>query len=236
MKASFRGESVHKLDSKGRLSIPAPFRRELEKGDPDFEATKIHRFILVYGHADPSYLECYSIESMARLERKIRKLPQFSDARKNATYTFLTQSMQVELDPTGRIVLPQKLRERIGEHEGHSAPHGLGVLHGVQPVDEDLPRGGVTESVEQPQQRRLARSVRSDDGDPPLFEGQRDVPEEYAVGLATPDRRHDDADVAHFDHRANSRGKALCTAKASSAAITYLIASGSQNARSVIIA
>lgn len=117
MKASFRGESVHKLDSKGRLSIPAPFRRELEKGDPDFEATKIHRFILVYGHADTSYLEAYSVESMARLERKIRKLPQFSDARKNATYTFLTQSMQVELDPNGRIVLPQKLRERIGAEE-----------------------------------------------------------------------------------------------------------------------
>lgn len=117
MKASFRGESVHKVDAKGRLSIPAPFRRELEKGDPDFEAEKVHRFILVYGHADTSYLECYSIESMARLERKIRKLPQFSDARRNATYTFITQSTQVELDPNGRIVLPQKLRERIGAED-----------------------------------------------------------------------------------------------------------------------
>ena len=32
----FRGESVHKVDAKGRVSIPAAFRRVLEDGDPDW--------------------------------------------------------------------------------------------------------------------------------------------------------------------------------------------------------
>ncbi len=114
MKASFRGESVHKLDTKGRLSIPAPFRRELEKGDPEWESGRPQRFILVYGHQDTSYLEGFSIESMARMERRIRKMDQFSVARKLATYTYSTCSTQMELDPTGRIVLPAELKQRIG--------------------------------------------------------------------------------------------------------------------------
>ena len=35
MARRFRGESVHKVDAKGHVSIPAPFRRVLEEGDPN---------------------------------------------------------------------------------------------------------------------------------------------------------------------------------------------------------
>jgi len=114
MKASFRGESVHKLDAKGRLSIPAPFRRELEKGDPEWESGRPQRFFLVYGHADKSYLEGFSVESMARMERRIRKMDRSSTAYKLAVHTYSTCSMVMELDPTGRIVLPAERKEQIG--------------------------------------------------------------------------------------------------------------------------
>lgn len=117
MRASFRGESVHKMDTKGRLSIPASFRVEMQRGDPEWQEKQPQRFILVFGHSDTSYIEGYSIEAMARMERKIRKLPQFSDARRNATRTFITDSELMEVDPNGRIVLPQKLRERLGSPE-----------------------------------------------------------------------------------------------------------------------
>ena len=39
MKRRFRGESVNKVDAKGRVSVPAAFRRALEEGDPDSPAS-----------------------------------------------------------------------------------------------------------------------------------------------------------------------------------------------------
>ena len=36
MARRFRGEIVQKVDGKGRVSIPAAFRRVLEQGDPEW--------------------------------------------------------------------------------------------------------------------------------------------------------------------------------------------------------
>ena len=35
----FRGEAENKVDAKGRISIPAPFRRILEEGAPDWSSS-----------------------------------------------------------------------------------------------------------------------------------------------------------------------------------------------------
>lgn len=49
----FRGESVHKVDSKGRVSIPANFRRVLEDNDPRWTAGGNPELVIVYGdHRD----------------------------------------------------------------------------------------------------------------------------------------------------------------------------------------
>ena len=45
----FRGEAENKVDSKGRVSIPAPFRRVLEEGDPDWSNGVNPNFVIVYG-------------------------------------------------------------------------------------------------------------------------------------------------------------------------------------------
>jgi MraZ protein len=113
LRPAFRGKSVHKVDGKGRVSIPASFRAELRRGDPDWADGQPPRFILVHGEAgENGFLEGYTIDAMARLERRIRKIPA-GDARENAIQTYLEDSIYLEVDPNGRIVLPKELRDEI---------------------------------------------------------------------------------------------------------------------------
>ena len=52
MARRFRGESVHKVDNKGRVSIPAPFRRILEEGDPEELGRLMGQLAKRYPHID----------------------------------------------------------------------------------------------------------------------------------------------------------------------------------------
>ena len=156
MRPAFRGKSDHKVDSKGRVSIPASFRVELRRGDPEWSENAPHRFILVLGEAETrGYLEGYTIDMMARLERRIRKIAN-PDARENAIEMFLTESTYLEVDPTGRIVLPKDLRDLI------AAKDEL-VFQGRL----DTFRISVPEVAERERAERRARMVKGDpDSDP----------------------------------------------------------------------
>lgn len=110
----FRGESDHKVDTKGRVSIPASFRRVIEACDPDWTDGLPPRIILVYGGATRDYLEGFTIEAMDEVDDKIAKFPRGSAKRKAMERLYSAQSVEVIVDDTGRIVLPAKLRDKIG--------------------------------------------------------------------------------------------------------------------------
>jgi MraZ protein len=110
----FRGESVHKVDQKGRVSVPAPFRRVLEEGDPDWSAGQNPNLVLIYGGQNEGCLEGYTIEGIARLDEKVARLPTFSRARKALERLLNTQSVYAQVDENGRIVLSARLREMVG--------------------------------------------------------------------------------------------------------------------------
>ena len=74
MRRRFRGESVHPVDQKGRGSVPAPFRRVLEEGDPDWVEKANPNFVLIYGMPSGHCLEGYTIEGAAKLDQKVAKL------------------------------------------------------------------------------------------------------------------------------------------------------------------
>ena len=59
----FRGESHHKVDTKGRVSIPAHFRRVLEASDPAWTDGLNPELVIVYGDHRRKYLECYTMEA-----------------------------------------------------------------------------------------------------------------------------------------------------------------------------
>ena len=114
MMRRFRGESVHKVDQKGRVSVPAPFRRVIEEGDPDWGAGVNPTFVLIYGMPGGHCLDCYTVEGAAELDEKVSRLGSFSKERRALERLLNTQSVYAQVDENGRIVLPQRLREMFG--------------------------------------------------------------------------------------------------------------------------
>ncbi|MEM7295802.1 MAG: division/cell wall cluster transcriptional repressor MraZ [Pseudomonadota bacterium] len=113
MAQRFRGESQHKVDGKGRVSIPALFRRVLEAGDPDWTEGLNPQLIIVYGDHRRDYLECFTAEAIAEVDAKIARLPRGSAKRKALQRLYNGQAFPTSVDETGRLVLPAKLREKI---------------------------------------------------------------------------------------------------------------------------
>ncbi|MEL7212395.1 MAG: division/cell wall cluster transcriptional repressor MraZ [Pseudomonadota bacterium] len=109
----FRGEFDQKVDAKGRVSIPASFRRVLEAGDPNYTQGLSPELVIVYGDHRRKYLECYTMDAIAEVDDKIDALPRGSMERKMLQRLFHGQSFPTSVDETGRIVMPAKLRNKI---------------------------------------------------------------------------------------------------------------------------
>ncbi len=110
----FRGDGLHKVDAKGRVSIPALFRRVLEATDPDWTEGLAANFVIVFGDHRRKYLECYSMEAISEVDDIIKSKPRGSNGRKVLENMYYGQSLPTSVDDTGRIVLPARLRQKIG--------------------------------------------------------------------------------------------------------------------------
>lgn len=110
----FRGEFHQKVDGKGRVSIPASFRRVLESQDPDWETGKRPRFVIVYGDDRRNHLECFSMTAMDDVDARIALMPRGTPERRAMEKLIYTLSLEAEVDEDGRIVLPAKLRDKVG--------------------------------------------------------------------------------------------------------------------------
>ena len=114
MAEAFRGEFYQKVDAKARVSIPAAFRRILDADDPasaDFPRPRVY---MVYGGKARSFVECYSKAGADALAADIEAMDLGSKERTRAELNLISRSVMVEIEPDGRIVLPQRVREKIG--------------------------------------------------------------------------------------------------------------------------
>ncbi len=114
MARRFRGESTHKVDAKGRVSIPASFRRVLEGSDPDWTDGLNPNLVIVYGGKQRDFLEGYSMDAMEEVDDKIAALPRGSTNRRKLERMFSGQAVPMQVDDTGRLVLSPKLRDKVG--------------------------------------------------------------------------------------------------------------------------
>ena len=104
---AFRGEFYQKVDSKARVSIPAAFRRILDADDPQKGDKGAARLNKVYGGKARRYVECYSKAGADALAERIDAMELGSPERDRAERDLISRSVMVEIEPDGRIVLPQ---------------------------------------------------------------------------------------------------------------------------------
>jgi MraZ protein len=101
------------VDNKGRFFLPPLFRRAVEDGDPGFQPGSRPELVIVYGDETFDCLEGYTISAMEELDAKIERLPN-SPLKRRLERIFSGMAVQTEVDGDGRILLPQKLRDKLG--------------------------------------------------------------------------------------------------------------------------
>lgn len=114
MARRFRGSDTFKVDAKGRVSIPAPFRRVIEACDPDWKEGLRPNIVIVYGGERQNWLEVYTMEAIDEIDAQISRMQRGSPERILLEELMHGQSIETNIDDDGRLVLPQKLREKIG--------------------------------------------------------------------------------------------------------------------------
>ena len=118
MARRFRGSETFKVDAKGRVSIPASFRRVIEASDPDWAPTNRPNIVIVYGGPDQNWLQVYTMEAVAEIDAQIDMMQRGSPERAEIEELMYGQSHEAQIDDDGRLVLPQKLRDKIGLDDG----------------------------------------------------------------------------------------------------------------------
>lgn len=131
----FTGEYPQKIDGKGRMSIPADFRRVLEAGDPDWTEGLSPKLYLQFGDHLKDNLRVYSVEEFDRISAQIRAMPAGSKQRQMVSRLYLGQSMKLEIDRDGRIVMPIRQRRKLGLEQGEVLFMGLGDYFEIWKAD-----------------------------------------------------------------------------------------------------
>lgn len=98
----FRGNHPTRVDEKGRLKVPADFKRVIDE-------KYAQRFYIT--STDGISAQIYPFEEWERIEQKLASLSTYNPTKKK----FLTRTnyygQVVEMDGQGRLLLPQILRE-----------------------------------------------------------------------------------------------------------------------------
>ena len=105
----FLGTHQNRLDAKGRVSIPAPFRAGLRSGSESGACAVVLR---------PSHkhscIEAWPIEVFNALAGPVDRLDLFSDEEDDFTTALYADAHRLEADKEGRVLLPDMLVAHAG--------------------------------------------------------------------------------------------------------------------------
>ena len=98
----FRGNHPTRIDEKGRLKVPAEFKRVVdEKYGLKFYITSL----------DGKVAQLYPFEEWERIEQKLASLSTFNPTKKKFLSRVNFYGQEVEMDGQGRLLIPQLLRQ-----------------------------------------------------------------------------------------------------------------------------
>jgi MraZ protein len=98
----FRGNHPTRVDEKGRLKVPAEFKRLIdEKYSTQFYITSL----------DGKVAQVYPFEEWQRIEQKLASLSNFNPTKKKLLSRTNYYGQLVEMDGQGRLLIPSLLRE-----------------------------------------------------------------------------------------------------------------------------
>jgi len=102
----FLSTFVHKVDKKGRVSLPSTFRQVLQTGAAE-------EFAVVRSFQKPA-LEGMMMDRMEQLTRVIDGIGVYSQEQQDLAAVLLADSKLVTLDSEGRIILSEELIVHAG--------------------------------------------------------------------------------------------------------------------------
>lgn len=100
--SGFLGSYLHQVDDKGRLNLPASFRRDTAEQP------------LVLVHVFPDALTLYPEAAWAEVERRLRELLRLQPQSRSFVLGVTANAVEVVPDRQGRILLPARLQEQVG--------------------------------------------------------------------------------------------------------------------------
>jgi MraZ protein len=99
----FRGNHITRVDEKGRLKLPAEFKRQIdEEYGGQFYITS----------RDGKVAEIHPMRKWEEFEQKLAAIPSFNAAKKKLLKRLNFYGQNAEMDGQGRVLLPQILREK----------------------------------------------------------------------------------------------------------------------------
>lgn len=99
----FRGNHPTRVDEKGRLKLPAEFKRRI---DEQYNG----RFYIT--SKDGRVAEIHPMQEWEKVEQKLAAIPNFNPAKKRLLDRYNFYGQEAEMDAQGRVLIPQILREK----------------------------------------------------------------------------------------------------------------------------
>jgi MraZ protein len=100
----FRGNNPTRIDDKGRLKLPADFKRQIDEGyGTQFFITS----------RDGKRVEIYPMQEWEKFEAKLALVPNFNPAKKKLMERINYFGHSCEMDTQGRLLIPQLVREEL---------------------------------------------------------------------------------------------------------------------------